>query len=60
MHMAKHVYARTKPVMKSEIKSSEKGKESRRAARRKRMGFDEKKKVSKGVMYSAGAFGQRE
>ena len=35
---------------------SEKGKKQRRAARRKRKGFEDKHKEKEGVMYASGAF----
>ena len=41
---------------KSVLKCSVKGKEARRAARRKRKGYDDKKVQSEGIMYSSGAF----
>ena len=41
----------------STIKSSEKGKQARRVARRRRKGFEDKKRDAEGVMYAAGAFG---
>ena len=43
-------------VKKSITSSSAHGKQARRAALRRRKGFEDKKKDSKGVMYSAGTF----
>ena len=43
-------------VKKSITSSSAHGKQARRAARRRRKGFEGKKKDSEGVMYSAGTF----
>ena len=43
-------------IQKSTIESSEKGKQARRVARRRRKGFEDKKRDAEGVMYAAGAF----
>ena len=43
-------------MRRSNLKSSAKGKEARRAARRRRKGYNDKKKESEGVMYTSGAF----
>ena len=42
--------------MRSVLKCSTKGKAARHAARRRRKGYEDKKKESEGLMYSAGAF----
>ena len=43
-------------VRRSVLKCSTKGKAVRRAARRRRKGYEDKKKESEGLMYSTGAF----
>jgi hypothetical protein len=43
-------------VRRSILKTSTKGKEARRAARRRKNGYEDKTKAYEGLMYSAGAF----
>ena len=45
-----------KRIKDSKYKTSEKGKKQRRAARRKRKGFEDKHKEKEGIMYASGAF----
>ena len=46
-----------KRIEKSKYKNSDRAKYLRRAARRKRKGFDDRHQQQEGVMYSSGAFG---